>query len=42
MFKSVYRNNDGELEFNDDNLRYKFDAAKMREVVAKRIVISKA
>lgn len=41
MFKSVYGNNDGDLVF-DDNLRYKFDVAKLREAVAKRIVVSKA
>lgn len=41
MFKSVYGNNDGDLEFDDDNLRYKFDAAKLREIVAKRIIVSK-
>lgn len=42
MFKPAYGSNDGDLEFNYDDLRYKFDAAKPREVVAKRIVVSKA
>ena len=42
MFKPAYGSNDSDLEFDDDDLGYKFDAAKLREVLAKRIVVSKA
>lgn len=42
MFKPAYGSNDGDLEFNYDDLRYKFDVVKLKEVVAKRIVVSKA
>ena len=39
--KAAYGNNDSDPEFDDDDPRYKFDAAKLREAVAKRIVVSK-
>ena len=41
MFKPAYGSNDSDLDF-DDFSRCKFDAAKLKEAVAKRIVVSEA